>query len=159
MIVTESQVSSALQHHGRLHNVEKGAADGIALPAECSKIADLLGHMWFTHEQEAQLPNGSRLAALVVAAFGIDEEVVKQVQDVRVRIEAAEGGAYKLVTPGAGPEAAGELVHGRPPQPSPQAGGAEAEPAAAAPTDDFDAMQLRACPLRNNGDEVCEACQ
>lgn len=157
MIVTEQQVSAALQHHGKLHNVTSGAPDGISLPAECSRIATLLAQMWFSREQEALVPNASRLAGLVATAFGIDEGALASQPDAHVRIVEADGG-YRLVPPqqpGADSAQAGAPA----PKGPPQEGGA----AAPAPTqeqgDAFETMELRACPLRNNGDEVCDVCQ
>jgi hypothetical protein len=76
MIVTERQVQTALQYWGDLHKVSRGCPDKITLPKECSKLADLLGAMWWTHESEARLPDDHAVTALILQAFGLQTNVL-----------------------------------------------------------------------------------
>lgn len=67
MIVTEAQITKAMIHWENAHKQAGGKLDGISIPKECSKLADLLGVMWFHGEQEAEIPDGSPLAQLILA--------------------------------------------------------------------------------------------
>lgn len=68
MIVQQKDLVEAMIYWERAHIEKHGPLDGVNLPKECSKLADLLGLMWFENENEAQIPDGSEVAALVTAA-------------------------------------------------------------------------------------------
>lgn len=70
MIVTQEQVVQAMAHHEALHVQAHGPLDGVTLPKNCSKLADLLGSMWFHQDHVAELPDDSPLAALIQQGLG-----------------------------------------------------------------------------------------
>lgn len=57
-----------MAHWEHIHIAKRGPLDGVTLPRECSKLADLLGMMWFEKEEEASIPDGSEIAQLISAA-------------------------------------------------------------------------------------------
>lgn len=111
MIVTESQLLQAMQFFEAKHIAEFGPLDKVSLPPPVSKLADLLGAMWYANEKEAALPDAGKTAALLREALGLPRGDVSQ------------------------------------PMP------------AELPTTAGDDSALPACPLRDNGDAGCEACQ
>lgn len=159
MIVTDKQVASALAYWGQTLGVARGAPDKITLPKECSKLTDLLATMWFNREEHAQVPNTHWLAALIVGAHGLQEESIASHTDPRVCLVPAEngwrlGGDDSSPTPSQG--------EARPPlgPEGPQgvdAGGAEAP--TPSDSDGWASQEMSACPMRNNGNTICEACQ
>lgn len=68
MIVTESQVVAAMHHFEIEHTQVHGPLDGLSLPPKCSRLADLLGTMWFHGETSAQIPDHSDIATLILSA-------------------------------------------------------------------------------------------
>lgn len=68
MIVTQNSVISAMAHWEQIHIAKHGPLDGVTLPRECSKLADLLGMMWFEKEDSASIPDGCEIAQLISAA-------------------------------------------------------------------------------------------
>ena len=68
MIVSQEDVLQAMAHYERVHVASHGPLDGVTLPKNCSKLADLLGLMWFHQEAEATVPDDSALAALIIEA-------------------------------------------------------------------------------------------
>jgi len=68
MIVTQETVMRAMAHWERIHIAKHGPLDGVTLPRECSRLADLLGMMWFAKEDEASIPDGCEVAQLIANA-------------------------------------------------------------------------------------------
>lgn len=68
MIVSQDKVTQAMGFWEKRHLDSGGTLDGVSLPKECSKLADLLGVMWFHKEHEATIPDESELARLIEAA-------------------------------------------------------------------------------------------
>lgn len=66
LVVTEAQIQQAMRHYEQL----AGPGDGVAICREVSKLADLLGAMWFANEKEASLPAESDVARLLAGALG-----------------------------------------------------------------------------------------
>ena len=65
MIVSQADVLQAMAHHERVHIELHGPLDGVTLPNNCAKLADLLGLMWFHKEAQATIPDESQLADLI----------------------------------------------------------------------------------------------
>lgn len=68
MIVSDSQVIQAMQHHEAAHIAENGPLNGIDLPKAVGRLADLLGTMWHTGETQAEVPEDSDMAELIRAS-------------------------------------------------------------------------------------------
>lgn len=62
--VTEANIVAAM----KFHEAKAGARDGLTICKEVSKLADLLGVMWFAHQAEAAIPSDGRVAELLRAA-------------------------------------------------------------------------------------------
>lgn len=122
MIVTQEQIVAAMQFHEQRHVAANGPLDRIGLPAAVSKLADLLGTMWYAREPQAQVSDTSAIATLLREALVIG--------------------------------AAGEGVS------DPRTATASQPPQVQSAEDlSADILPLPACPLRDNGDSTCEACQ
>lgn len=67
LLVTEAHIVTAM----KFHEAQAGARDGITICKEVSKLADLLGAMWFAHEAVATIPSDCRVADLLHEA-GVD---------------------------------------------------------------------------------------
>ena len=67
MIVTQTEIIRAMAYWEKSHIAQNGPLDGVTLPRECSKLADLLGRMWFEREDETQVPDESETANLIAA--------------------------------------------------------------------------------------------
>lgn len=68
MIVNEKQVTDAMKFWETQHTREHGPSDGIAIPKTVSKLADLLGAMWYSKEKQADIPDASQVALLIAQA-------------------------------------------------------------------------------------------
>lgn len=68
MIVNEKQVTDAMKFWETQHTREHGPSDGIAIPKTVSKLADLLGAMWYSKERQAEIPDASQVALLITQA-------------------------------------------------------------------------------------------
>lgn len=66
MIVSEKQVLNAMAYWEAAHIREHGPLDGVTLPRNCARLADLLGAMWFAKDTEAQLPDDSPISRLIL---------------------------------------------------------------------------------------------
>lgn len=64
LVVTDVQVQAAMSHFERAN----GRGDGISISKEVSKLADLLGAMWYARESEAQVPSSSKIGQLLLQA-------------------------------------------------------------------------------------------
>jgi hypothetical protein len=85
MIVNQSEVVASMQYWERKHVAEHGPLDGVSLPKACSKLADLLGAMWFGQESSAQLKDESEIANLIRASQSDDADHADQVAVERAR--------------------------------------------------------------------------
>ncbi len=47
------------------HISQFGPLDGVSLPKQCARLADLLGAMWFAREDLAEIPDGCEIASLI----------------------------------------------------------------------------------------------
>lgn len=68
MIVTEEQIVAAMHRWESDHTQTHGPLDGLTLPKQCSKLAELLGTMWYHRETSAEIPDESDIANLILAA-------------------------------------------------------------------------------------------
>jgi hypothetical protein len=72
MIVTDVQILAAMNFWSAEHVRAHGPLDGVSLPKKCSRLADLLGAMWYAKETQATIPDTSELAQLIAAAAPSD---------------------------------------------------------------------------------------
>jgi hypothetical protein len=66
MIVTDAQVVAAMAFWENAHIAEHGPLDRVTLPGQCSRLAELLGAMWFARESQAQIAEHSAVAQLLL---------------------------------------------------------------------------------------------
>lgn len=62
--VSQGQIQLAMAHYERM----APPRDGINICKEVSQLADLLGVMWYQHENVALVPNDSKVYQLLVGA-------------------------------------------------------------------------------------------
>lgn len=63
-IVTQPQIQSAM----KVFEALAGPRDGVTICKEVSQLADVLGLMWYEHEDQALIQEGSKVHALLVEA-------------------------------------------------------------------------------------------
>lgn len=65
MIVSEEDITQAMQRCEDRYVRAHGPLDKIHLPKDCATLCDLLGTMWFHNETQANIPDESPLAKLI----------------------------------------------------------------------------------------------
>lgn len=68
IVFSEERVVAAMRYWERKHIEENGPLDRITLPPDVSRLATLLGVMWFEREREALVSCISPIAQLILKA-------------------------------------------------------------------------------------------
>ena len=63
--ISETQIVRAMRFFEARHIAVHGPLDGVNLPRECSKLADVLGVMWYEKTSVAQVDSASEVVQLV----------------------------------------------------------------------------------------------
>jgi hypothetical protein len=65
--ISETQIVRAMRFFEEQHIALNGPLDGVNLPVACSKLADVLGVMWYDKTSVAEVDSDSEVAQLVHA--------------------------------------------------------------------------------------------
>ncbi|WP_371436336.1 hypothetical protein [Polaromonas sp.] len=94
-IVTQPQIQSAM----KVFEALAGPRDGVTICKEVSQLADVLGLMWYEHEDQAVIQEGSKVHALLVEAGQVLEPFPAAGEDLATA-DAGDGNEQQHEAPG-----------------------------------------------------------